>query len=1080
MAPMRDGAMRPHRLLQCTEHSRTRYALDRVKVLIILTDVLSVFVACHSRSLFLPPLLPGAGRHVVRFCQSRTRAQGYDWLQAGKQKTKCFLFSSECFLFSSRPATRYLVLLSFTMFSLLIRIMYCPTLSNTVVRLTLSVRRERLRVGEVPNLPYGYRVSAPPLCCREPRLGAGHRHSLSCKQETHTQNRMMALSRLAAPAFDVRTRPSRAAESRSTRPALDTRARSAPLARIAPSAADPCLRALREAYPHASRPPVVRAMRQLCECTFYRDVVYSQRERDAFMRTLAAGAAAAVTLILVSVGSRPSSRTHVIRIQPVRRRPPQATAAAVSSVPSTRSPPHAASGPLLFDLDLPNQLSAAVASVSEGGEIIMLTSDWNGIGSAVNLVQQLRAWSLERRVLLLADRQETCARASATWAWLACGWSRGIPGFEHYATTGVVDLWTLWSAKWLVLARLVEMRANVLMTDSDMLFMANPYPLLHSEPLSRFALLLPPEGARVNVGWLYARGVGAHGGLPSVLWDMVRRLRLFLQQVVLRDRSGAPSVQGLWDQGLFSDALTSAVCGEHSYAFTWQHSPHAFASRAFGWPPDQFTPANGTALLRRLWRRSEEMRARRPHWLLPNLPPHHPQRGGWESQVPLLWNELKVLSPIAGLASSLLRARRDLLPGWKYNGAWWGRRSGGHDLVGAAPDWLTCTTGYWMVTAGWPAASRPVCAVLHLVECRSQFAHYSSLDTLKANRPYVMRAYGYWHAEADAHAPERAVPPPVRALRAIRLSASMLDAVGRSSAVGGLLNALQLLAALAAITGRTPVVPHVPCSSRWLRKHQMTLAGVADDYVLQLPLYRGGRVGGATKRAADAGGGGAGVGAAVDDGTGVRCHLAIGGAQCSQPRVLPGWLPLLPEGLPDGLPKGLPDEAAMVTPPELPASPIHLGGTPGGAREAASWPPSTTQIRELAHRLADVPMLEVSWAALSSAAGRAYRAAANRSTTDVSVTGEGGPGVNGRQGRVAHRSASRVADAEWMDAHRFACGEPASWVAALADGEALNSQERHELLKLQAACPAFFAERGTARRRLDWLHRRRSIQSCTA
>ena len=52
-------------------------------------DVLSVFVACHSRSLFLPPLLPG--RHVVRFCQSRTRAQGYDWLQAdGKTENKVF------------------------------------------------------------------------------------------------------------------------------------------------------------------------------------------------------------------------------------------------------------------------------------------------------------------------------------------------------------------------------------------------------------------------------------------------------------------------------------------------------------------------------------------------------------------------------------------------------------------------------------------------------------------------------------------------------------------------------------------------------------------------------------------------------------------------------------------------------------------------------------------------------------------------------------------------------------------------------------------------------------------------------
>ena len=45
-------------------------------------------------------------------------------------------------------------------------------------------------------------------------------------------------------------------------------------------------------------------------------------------------------------------------------------------------------------------------------------------------------------------------------------------------------------------------------------------------PLRRFALILPPEGARVNVGYVYARGaVATGGGLASLLWDVVRRLR---------------------------------------------------------------------------------------------------------------------------------------------------------------------------------------------------------------------------------------------------------------------------------------------------------------------------------------------------------------------------------------------------------------------------------------------------------------------------------------------------------------------------------------------------------------------------
>ena len=96
-------------------------------------------------------------------------------------------------------------------------------------------------------------------------------------------------------------------------------------------------------------------------------------------------------------------------------------------------------------------------------------------------------------------------RAQAVWPWLECGYSAGIPGFERYAFTGVVEMWSLWSAKWLVLARLVELQLNVMMMDSDMLMLSDPYTLLHSPPLSYFSLILPPEGARVNVGYVYAR-----------------------------------------------------------------------------------------------------------------------------------------------------------------------------------------------------------------------------------------------------------------------------------------------------------------------------------------------------------------------------------------------------------------------------------------------------------------------------------------------------------------------------------------------------------------------------------------------
>jgi hypothetical protein len=133
-----------------------------------------------------------------------------------------------------------------------------------------------------------------------------------------------------------------------------------------------------------------------------------------------------------------------------------------------------------------------------------------------------------------------------------------------------------------------------------------------------------------------------------------------------------------------------------------------------------------------------------------------------------------------------------------------------------------------------------------LVESRAQFGSYGGL---KANRPYIMRAFGHWHHDD-------APPPP----RAVRFPASLWEATGKASTLYPLLSALQALALVAALTGRVPVIPRVPCGSGWLSRHPLTLAGVADDYVMQL------REGG--------------------DGP-VQCHLSMGGQQCALPTVLP-------------------------------------------------------------------------------------------------------------------------------------------------------------------------------------------------
>ena len=165
----------------------------------------------------------------------------------------------------------------------------------------------------------------------------------------------------------------------------------------------------------------------------------------------------------------------------------------------------------------------------------------------------------------------------------------------------------------------------------------------------------------------------------------------------------------------------------------------------------------------------------------------------------------------------------------------------------------------------------------------------------------------------------------------MRLGVSVLEATAASQSVGGLLNALQvlcllrrsslrrylphllcllttthyplltaydllltvlqLLAISAAISGRVPVVPRVPCNSGWLRPGKMTLAGVADDYVLQLPGTEEGQANPNPNPCRNSN-----PDPNVDPSPNpnpnpnqVHCHLAPGGAKCALPEVLPAW-----------------------------------------------------------------------------------------------------------------------------------------------------------------------------------------------
>ena len=245
-------------------------------------------------------------------------------------------------------------------------------------------------------------------------------------------------------------------------------------------------------------------------------------------------------------------------------------------------------------------------------------------------------------------------------------------------------------------------------------------------------------------------------------------------------------------------------------------------------------------------------------------------------------------------------------------------------------------------------------------------------------------------------------------------------------------HALQVLALAAAITGRLPVVPSVPCTSKWLERHHMSVQGVTDDYVIQLRVPRAARSGGSE----NGGGGGDGGGEGGEGGDQLHCHLSMGGATCTLPKVLPAWHadPALFGGL---------------SPEEAIAAPLAWAAA---LLPAAAPPPPP------AYRTAP-PACVLSLSADLAAARRAHAGGAGGAALMLEV----GDVLTMEPGTMDHLPG---------DVLRPPCVSDEAWSTEEVEAQ-LNPEEEARLRELRRACPAFFAARGTRLRHLDWIHKRR-------
>ena len=258
------------------------------------------------------------------------------------------------------------------------------------------------------------------------------------------------------------------------------------------------------------------------------------------------------------------------------------------------------------DLNLPGALEKAAAQISYRNEIILVCGDGSAYASptALNTVLQFYAMRL-RHVLYVSDSRDSCLRLQRVVPSLACGWSSVINTSKPTHGSVLVKKW--WDMRFYfynvrkhMLSRLAgDLGYNVLQTDTDVAWFANPYPALKAEPLASHQLVIQPDLPLANAGVLYAQHIRSTDPAAWVLRETVERVRTFsfhpeaVQQIVPWARP--PFFSNADEQSILNDVLTSAITAQPCYLFStailefkyggarrnrtmkWEHTPESKA-----------------------------------------------------------------------------------------------------------------------------------------------------------------------------------------------------------------------------------------------------------------------------------------------------------------------------------------------------------------------------------------------------------------------------------------------------------------------------------------------------------------------
>jgi hypothetical protein len=472
------------------------------------------------------------------------------------------------------------------------------------------------------------------------------------------------------------------------------------------------------------------------------------------------------------------------------------------------------------DLSNPTTLAAAARSVCYGLEVILLLVDARYASWAFTFVQGAHQRLGYSNFLLTSPSQKDCSLLADMWRRFnetppACGWASEVSGNAAWLRWGrraqrrgsMLDMHKAFAQRWKVAAQLLDLRYNVLVLDLDGLLVADIYPLLHSPLITRYAVVIQEESKGLNCGFVYFNS-HAPFGTPSCAqsssWvSPVRRPLLGvikqgsscrstaswmahaiyerIMYVAEKDPTGIDE-GALWEQSVWNDVLISLETDSDSYPNIFEAVSPRRRREVFG----NFTSAQSAA------KKYIGLHQRSRTSYDSPLPPPDGERGlafhrSFRTRTPLTTMPLCAPQHVR-----IFRKRPKTRP----------CLASGELLI--APPWLLARGSQPEID--WTVAQPPPVAYAHLV---NMWRCFGSDCYSRANRLWWLRATGVWDRRLDDAGLTPGGPLWDAHTRVLVLSTAT---VSNMRSFLDLNKVLHDLVVAASLTGRTPVMPTLPCS----------------------------------------------------------------------------------------------------------------------------------------------------------------------------------------------------------------------------------------------------------------------------